>query len=56
MQWIEGLRRLWRLIQVWRARVGQRQLLASLSDHQLKDIGLSRGDVLHEASKPFWRG
>ena len=27
----------------------------SLSDHMLRDIGLTRADVFAEATKPFWR-
>lgn len=33
----------------------QRQALARLSDHQLRDIGISRSDVEEEVRKPFWR-
>ena len=33
----------------------QRQLLVSLGDDALKDIGLSRVDALAEAEKPFWQ-
>jgi uncharacterized protein YjiS (DUF1127 family) len=36
-------------------RVGQRRQLAELNDHMLRDIGLSRADVMAEATKPFWR-
>lgn len=32
----------------------QRRRLASLSDAMLRDIGLGRGDVEREASRPFW--
>ncbi|KAB0499654.1 DUF1127 domain-containing protein [Pseudomonas vancouverensis] len=32
----------------------ERELLASLSDEALKDIGMSRADVEHESIKPFW--
>jgi len=32
-----------------------RNALSALSDEQLKDIGLSRADAFHEASRPFWR-
>jgi uncharacterized protein YjiS (DUF1127 family) len=39
----------------WLERVRQRRQLAQLSDHMLKDIGLSRADVEVELSKPFWR-
>jgi uncharacterized protein YjiS (DUF1127 family) len=36
-------------------RARQRRDLASLSDHALRDIGLSRSDVESEVGKPFWR-
>lgn len=36
-------------------RARQRRDLAALSDHSLRDIGLSRTDVDFEISKPFWR-
>jgi len=36
-------------------RARQRRDLAILSDHSLRDIGLSRTDVDIEISKPFWR-
>lgn len=38
----------------WHERFRQRQLLLSLDDHLLKDIGISRADAEVEASKPFW--
>jgi uncharacterized protein YjiS (DUF1127 family) len=44
-----------KLLVEWRARVTQRRTLATLDDHMLKDIGLSRVDVEREISKPFWR-
>ena len=40
------------------ARNSQRKALrelASLSDHLLADIGLSRQEVMREAAKPYWR-
>ena len=33
----------------------QRQNLAELDERMLRDMGLSRADVDHEVSKPFWR-
>ena len=39
----------------WLERAHQRRHLAMLSDHMLKDIGLTRADVEAESSKPFWR-
>ena len=43
------------ILSVWIERARQRRCLAGLSDRSLKDIGISRCDVLHEARKPFWR-
>jgi uncharacterized protein YjiS (DUF1127 family) len=36
-------------------RSRQRRALATLSDHQLRDIGLSREEVLVEIRRPPWR-
>lgn len=47
----------------WRARINHwhinwrtRRQLAQLNSYQLKDIGISHGDAMEEASKPFWKG
>ena len=40
---------------LWAERSEQRHQLAELNDHMLRDIGLSRVDVMAEATKPFWR-
>lgn len=53
--WSELLTDLIDLLLVWRERARQRRQLQALSDHMLRDIGLTRGDVYAEASKPFWR-
>jgi uncharacterized protein YjiS (DUF1127 family) len=37
------------------ARARQRRSLVALSDHQLRDVGLTRSDVEQEVIKPFWR-
>ncbi|HUT48704.1 MAG TPA: DUF1127 domain-containing protein [Alphaproteobacteria bacterium] len=39
----------------WQERSRGRYQLAQLDRRMLRDIGLSRVDALHEASKPFWR-
>jgi uncharacterized protein YjiS (DUF1127 family) len=39
----------------WLERSRQRRQLAELSDHTLRDIGLTRVDAWAEANKPFWR-
>ena len=33
----------------------EREMLAGMSDEALKDIGLSRADVAHEAELHFWQ-
>jgi len=44
-----------RTLEIWLVRRDGRQELSSLDDEQLKDVGISREDVLREVSKPFWR-
>jgi len=39
----------------WRERRRDRVVLARLDDRMLADIGLTRGEVLREIAKPFWR-
>jgi uncharacterized protein YjiS (DUF1127 family) len=51
----EHLRRLARTLFLWHERARQRRHLQYLSDHMLRDIGLSRADVRAEAGKPFWK-
>lgn len=43
------------LLKQWRNVRKQRRELYSLSDHMLKDIGISRLDAIQESSKPFWK-
>ena len=40
---------------VWLQRRRERRQLAGLSDHVLKDIGVTRADVDGETRKTFWR-
>jgi uncharacterized protein YjiS (DUF1127 family) len=49
------LRRTADLLRIWRERARQRRQLRTLNEHMLRDIGLTRADVLAESSKPFWR-
>jgi len=39
----------------WQYRAHERAHLMALDDRMLRDIGLARADVEHEAAKPFWR-
>jgi uncharacterized protein YjiS (DUF1127 family) len=41
--------------QLWRERARTRALLARLSDLDLRDLGLTRNQVVAELNKPFWR-
>lgn len=43
------------LIRVWRRRAREREQLARLSPHLLRDIGITPVEARHEAGKPFWR-
>jgi uncharacterized protein YjiS (DUF1127 family) len=43
------------LLLLWQERVHTRRQLRELDEHTLRDIGLSRGEALYEAAKPFWR-
>lgn len=41
------LRRSWDAFQVWQARQALRERLAELSDRELEDIGVTRGEIEH---------
>lgn len=41
---------------LWQDRITQRRHMQGLTDHELKDIGVSRADIELEARKPFWIG
>ncbi|MGE8297169.1 MAG: DUF1127 domain-containing protein [Pseudomonas sp.] len=51
---LPSLAGLWRMLRRWRQLARERQQLARLDDMALKDLGLSRADVLQEAERPFW--
>jgi uncharacterized protein YjiS (DUF1127 family) len=53
--WTKGVRRAAESVLSWQERARQRHQLQCLSDHMLRDIGLTRADVLAESTKPFWR-
>lgn len=50
-----GLQWIVRNVLEWNERSRQRQALAELEDHLLKDVGIARSAAAAEASKPFWR-
>lgn len=41
-------------LQRWAQLYQQRRDLARASDAMLKDLGLSRADVIRESERPFW--
>jgi uncharacterized protein YjiS (DUF1127 family) len=47
--------RLRSLFRLWRRRVRERRALADLTERVLRDLCLTRVDVMNELSKPFWR-
>jgi uncharacterized protein YjiS (DUF1127 family) len=49
------LARLANVLAVWERRARERKALAEMSNHMLKDLGISRLDAQREAQKAFWR-
>jgi uncharacterized protein YjiS (DUF1127 family) len=47
--------RLFDQVFTWLDRSRQRRHLGELDDRLLRDIGLSRAEVEHEITLPFWR-
>jgi uncharacterized protein YjiS (DUF1127 family) len=43
------------ILHTWRKRYRTRQELAQWTDRDLHDVGLSKGDIVFETEKPFWR-
>ena len=52
LQLLSGLAR---LLAEWEHRARDRNKLAEMPDHLLKDIGISRSDAEQESRKPLWR-
>ena len=52
-----GLRALVSAVAAWIVRSGERRALRELAKDRrlLRDVGLTREQVLREAGKPFWR-
>jgi uncharacterized protein YjiS (DUF1127 family) len=43
------------LLVAWQQRARERHALTGLDEHGLRDLGLTRVDVMVEMDKPFWR-
>ncbi|HZF35060.1 MAG TPA: DUF1127 domain-containing protein [Candidatus Angelobacter sp.] len=54
-RWRTGVAAAFSTIALWWQRGRSRRVLATLDDHRLHDIGISRADALFESAKPFWR-
>ncbi len=48
------MKNMMKTIKDWKQRVEQRRQLAGLNDHLLKDIGITRSDVMSETRKAMW--
>lgn len=49
------MRSLYDTLRGWQRRYEGRRRLAELDDRLLRDVGLTRAQVIAEAAKPFWR-
>jgi uncharacterized protein YjiS (DUF1127 family) len=49
-----GMQAGWRQVRRWWQLAEERRQLATMDERMLKDIGLSRADVLQESARPFW--
>jgi uncharacterized protein YjiS (DUF1127 family) len=50
--------RLFDVVRLWSYRCRQRRALGELAEQNdalLRDMGISRGQAIREAAKPFWR-
>jgi uncharacterized protein YjiS (DUF1127 family) len=45
---------LWQTLITWQRRASERNQLATMSDHMLKDMGITRAAARRECRKPFW--
>jgi uncharacterized protein YjiS (DUF1127 family) len=53
---VEGvLGQLSETLHTWRQRYRSRLELAQWTERDLHDVGLSRGEIVSETEKPFWR-
>lgn len=45
---------IWRVLRRWHQLARERRQLAALDMAALKDLGLTRADVMQESERPFW--
>ena len=51
----QGLRAVWQTMLGWANRRHQRQTLARLDGHMLRDIAMPHDVAMRECEKPFWK-
>ncbi len=47
--------RIFRTLVLWQERSEQRRRLRDMSDRELSDMGITRGDAFDESRKTFWQ-
>lgn len=52
---LQALYHLLDLLATWERRARERRKLAEMSDHMLRDLGISRNAALRESRKSIWR-
>lgn len=50
-----GVLAVFKTLMTWQIRYVERRRMLDLSDHALRDMGLSRSDLRRAGQKPFWR-
>ena len=53
-RWLTAVTAIATTISFWRRHARSRRLLATLDDHLLRDMGLSRVEAWRESDKYFW--
>ncbi|MEK9722393.1 MAG: DUF1127 domain-containing protein [Rhodospirillaceae bacterium] len=50
----DAVTRVFPIMVAWQKRVDDRRRLRDMTDAQLRDLGLTRGQIAAAAAKPFW--
>ena len=53
-RWLASVATVFSTVALWWQRGRSRHVLATLDDHHLRDIGVTRADAQLESEKPFW--
>ena len=52
---VSPLARIRGTLRLWRQRSIERSMLASMTQRDIADMGMTEADVRYEMEKPFWR-